>query len=572
MAEEDDLYDDLYEGADASEQNPSSSSAAPMDLNSASDSQDADKSATNDDDKKNTPGGAGSGSFIPTASKNGSNSATSSFIPSSGHAATSNTGSSSFIPSNPQNQTQQQPSPYQQPQQQHQQQNVNSHVPQQQYHQQGTQPAPIPTTTATNNSDDGSKMFVGGLSWQTSEETLVNYFSQFGKVLECNIMKDNQGISRGFGFLKFEDPKTVNNIMVREHWLDGKTIDPKRAIPRDSSIRSSKIFVGGIPSHTTNESFRSTFLQFGNILDHNLMFDKETNKPRGFGFVTFEDEEAGQRALAADGQVLLDGKLVDVKRATSKNVPGTNNSSNNNHNQDNNNYNTNHNRRQNDNMMSQQNMSYGGGNVGMGMGDMSGMMNPMMMGGMGMDVNSMSQMFQQQGWGTGAWNPAMVQQMLMAAQANGQGGVGAGWNPMMMGGMGMMNNMGAQNNWMGGGGGGMDGMNANNSTMRGFSARQPNNNQGTTNINSGQQQRNRQQQSVSGGNGNRQQGSIRGAGLPSKPTGSNNDQRRQSPVQDRGSRSGSTPSGDAYRRERSPSRRGSNSGGAPSKYEDRPLR
>lgn len=38
-------------------------------------------------------------------------------------------------------------------------------------------------------------------------------------------MKDpNTGTSRGFGFLKFEDAKSVNGVMVREHWLDGKIV------------------------------------------------------------------------------------------------------------------------------------------------------------------------------------------------------------------------------------------------------------------------------------------------------------------------------------------------------------
>lgn len=66
-------------------------------------------------------------------------------------------------------------------------------------------------------------------------DSLRNYFSQFGRVVECNIMKDASGTSRGFGFLKFADPKDVNTIMVREHWLDGKVVrvsNYRRAIER----------------------------------------------------------------------------------------------------------------------------------------------------------------------------------------------------------------------------------------------------------------------------------------------------------------------------------------------------
>lgn len=88
-------------------------------------------------------------------------------------------------------------------------------------------------------------MFIGGLNWETTDreysaldsslvsigtdgeqsESLKDYFSQFGEVLECTVMRDAAtGRSRGFGFLTFKDPKTVNIVMVKEHHLDGKIV------------------------------------------------------------------------------------------------------------------------------------------------------------------------------------------------------------------------------------------------------------------------------------------------------------------------------------------------------------
>ena len=56
-------------------------------------------------------------------------------------------------------------------------------------------------------------------------ESLKDYFSQFGEVMECTVMRDGAtGRSRGFGFLTFKDPKTVNIVMVKEHYLDGKIV------------------------------------------------------------------------------------------------------------------------------------------------------------------------------------------------------------------------------------------------------------------------------------------------------------------------------------------------------------
>lgn len=172
-------------------------------------------------------------------------------------------------------------------------------------------------------------------------------------------MRDSAtGRSRGFGFLTFRDPKTVNTVMVKEHYLDGKIvsqmiqtiqtssnhmfegsqikaftaltpspdvspsyhlltmlikIDPKRAIPRDEQEKTSKIFVGGVSQEATEQDFKSFFTQFGRVIDATLMIDKDTGRPRGFGFVTFDSEAAVENALSRPLEIL--GKPIEVKKA-----------------------------------------------------------------------------------------------------------------------------------------------------------------------------------------------------------------------------------------------------------------
>ncbi|EGZ75712.1 RNA-binding domain-containing protein [Neurospora tetrasperma FGSC 2509] len=157
-------------------------------------------------------------------------------------------------------------------------------------------------------------MFIGGLNWETTDQSLRDYFSQFGEVVECTVMRDGAtGRSRGFGFLTFKDPKTVNIVMVKEHYLDGKIIDPKRAIPRDEQEKTSKIFVGGVSQETTDHEFREYFAQFGRVVDATLMMDKDTGRPRGFGFVTFESEAGVEACLSANLEI--HGKPIEVKKA-----------------------------------------------------------------------------------------------------------------------------------------------------------------------------------------------------------------------------------------------------------------
>ncbi|RCI08210.1 hypothetical protein L249_6361 [Ophiocordyceps polyrhachis-furcata BCC 54312] len=180
-------------------------------------------------------------------------------------------------------------------------------------HQDAPATPPYGTVHRASAKEDG-KMFIGGLNWETTDDSLREYFSQFGDVVECTVMRDSgTGRSRGFGFLTFKDARTVNIVMVKEHFLDGKIIDPKRAIPRDEQEKTSKIFVGGVSQETTDQEFRDYFAQFGRVVDATLMMDKDTGRPRGFGFVTFESEAGVEACINVPLEI--HGKPVEVKKA-----------------------------------------------------------------------------------------------------------------------------------------------------------------------------------------------------------------------------------------------------------------
>ena len=99
------------------------------------------------------------------------------------------------------------------------------------------------------------KMFVGGLSQQTTTQNLWDYFETFGKVTDIDIKTDpHTGASRGFGFVLFEEAASVEKVVVGgPHNLDGKRIDPKNA------SKKAKIFVGGLKPDTTDEAIKEYF-------------------------------------------------------------------------------------------------------------------------------------------------------------------------------------------------------------------------------------------------------------------------------------------------------------------------
>uniref|UniRef100_A0A1J3CBD6 Heterogeneous nuclear ribonucleoprotein 1 n=1 Tax=Noccaea caerulescens TaxID=107243 RepID=A0A1J3CBD6_NOCCA len=189
--------------------------------------------------------------------------------------------------------------------------------------------------------ESSCKVFIGGISWETSEDRLRDYFQNYGEVSQVVIIKDRfTGRARGFGFIVFLDSNVAKRVVMQKHLIDGKSVEAKKAVPRDDHMmilnksnssrqgspgpaaNTRKIFVGGLASSVTDAELKNYFSQFGKVMDHVVMYDHKTQRPRGFGFITYDSDDAVDRVLQRTFHE-LDGKVVEVKMAVPKETSPT---------------------------------------------------------------------------------------------------------------------------------------------------------------------------------------------------------------------------------------------------------
>ena len=84
---------------------------------------------------------------------------------------------------------------------------------------------------------------------------------------------------------------------------------------------TKKLFVGGLSWGTGDEQLKAAFESFGTVSDAKVVMDRESGRSRGFGFVSFSEDDAAQRALSEMDGKELDGRSIRVNEAQEKPRP-----------------------------------------------------------------------------------------------------------------------------------------------------------------------------------------------------------------------------------------------------------
>ncbi|XP_076903772.1 28 kDa ribonucleoprotein, chloroplastic-like [Bidens hawaiensis] len=169
-----------------------------------------------------------------------------------------------------------------------------------------------------------AKLFVGNLPYDYDSENLAQLFSSAGvvEIAEVIYNRDTEQ-SRGFGFVTLSTVEEAEKAVetFNGYDLSGRLLTVNKAAPRGSQperrvvATSFKVYVGNLAWQVDSSRLEQAFSEHGKVVDARVIYDRETGRSRGFGFVTMASETEMNDAIAAlDGQS-LDGRAIKVNVA-----------------------------------------------------------------------------------------------------------------------------------------------------------------------------------------------------------------------------------------------------------------
>jgi len=172
-------------------------------------------------------------------------------------------------------------------------------------------------------------IFIKNLDKTIDNKAIYDTFSTFGNILSCKVAQDEEGSSKGYGFVHFETEEAAQKAIekVNGMLLNGKKVFVGRFVPRNQRERDSgefarkftNVFVKNFGEELDDEKLLNLFEPFGKVTSYVVMHDDGSGKSRGYGFVAFERPEDAERAVQElNEKELPNGKKIFVGRAQKK--------------------------------------------------------------------------------------------------------------------------------------------------------------------------------------------------------------------------------------------------------------
>merc|ERR1712223_1452314 len=170
-------------------------------------------------------------------------------------------------------------------------------------------------------------VFIKNLDKTIDNKAMYDTFSAFGNILSCKVAQDGEGNSKGYGFVHFETEEAAVNAIqkVNGMLLNDKKVFVGRFVPRkerekelgEKAKKFTNVFVKNFGDELGDDKLKDMLTKFGKITSYKIM-SEEGGKNKGFGFVSFEDSEAAEKAVEELNGLEIGGKNLFVGRAQKK--------------------------------------------------------------------------------------------------------------------------------------------------------------------------------------------------------------------------------------------------------------
>ncbi|KAI9719206.1 MAG: hypothetical protein M1828_006299 [Chrysothrix sp. TS-e1954] len=169
--------------------------------------------------------------------------------------------------------------------------------------------------------EPGDTVYIGNLYFGTESEQLNEAFGQFGTIVKSTVVKDQRGLSKGFGYVTFESTqeakaacdamnlktlegrRMVVNFAIKKHSSTERYGSRETHSPRNPPTKT--VFVGNMSWEMSDDDLNNLFRPIKNVTDVRVAVDRRTGQPRGFAHADFTDVSSAIKA-----QETLQGKEV----------------------------------------------------------------------------------------------------------------------------------------------------------------------------------------------------------------------------------------------------------------------
>ncbi|XP_011026320.1 PREDICTED: polyadenylate-binding protein 3 [Populus euphratica] len=178
-----------------------------------------------------------------------------------------------------------------------------------------------PTTRRSGHAN----VFIKNLDTKIDNKALHETFASFGPVLSCKVAVDNNGQSKGYGFIQFENEEDAQSAINR---LNGMLVNDREVyvgpfvrrlerIEANGSPKFTNVYVKNLSETTSDEDLKKIFSSYGAITSAIVMKD-QNGKSRGFGFVNFQSPDSAAAAVEKLNGMTFSDKVWYVGRAQRK--------------------------------------------------------------------------------------------------------------------------------------------------------------------------------------------------------------------------------------------------------------